>query len=154
VEVIWVPVWRVLEGKRGSVLEVCGTPENLELAAYVHAFVAHTGERLFEEYRGKCGKRGRGERERFLSGLVSGFRGKLAEGRQKSAAEGLVYLGDAELHGFFRGRHPSIRMTRHHVTTSGEAYARGREAGARMVLHRGVRGATGGGPTRLLPPKR
>jgi hypothetical protein len=40
VEVIWVPVWRPLEGKRGSVLEVCGTPDNLELAEYVHAFVS------------------------------------------------------------------------------------------------------------------
>jgi hypothetical protein len=154
VEVIWVPVWRVLEGKRGSVLEVCGTPENLELAAYVHAFVTHTGERLFGEYRVRRGKLGRGERDRFLSGLVTGFREKLARERRKSAAEGLVYRGDVELHGFFRGRHPRIRMTRHYVTTSGEAYARGREAGARMVLHRGVRGATGGGPTRLLPPKR
>jgi hypothetical protein len=154
VEVIWVPVWRVLEGKRGSVLEVCGTPENLELAAYVHAFVTHTGERLFGEYRARRGKLGRGERERFLSGLVTGFREKLAGERRKSAAEGLVYRGDAELHGFFRGRHPRVRMTRHHVTTSGEAYARGREAGARMVLHRGVRGAAAGGPTRLLPPKR
>jgi hypothetical protein len=45
-------------------------------------------------------------------------------------------------------------MTRHAVTTSGEAYARGREAGAQLVLHRGVRGAAGGGPPRLLPPKR
>jgi hypothetical protein len=154
VEVIWVPVWRVLEGKRGSVLEVSGTPENLELAAYVHAFVMHTGARLFDEYRARCGKLGRGERERFLSGLVSGFREKLARERRKSAAEGLVYRGDAELHGFFRGRHPRIRMTRHAVTTSGEAYARGREAGAQLVLHRGVRGAAGGGPPRLLPPKR
>ena len=43
VEVIWVPVWRPLDGKRGSVLEVCGSPANLELAEYVHAFVNHTG---------------------------------------------------------------------------------------------------------------
>lgn len=154
VEVIWVPVWRVLSGKRGSVLEVCGTPENLELAAYVHAFVTHTGERLFDEYRANRGRLRRGERERFLSGLVSGFRDKLAAERRKSAAEGLVYRGDAELHGFFRGRHPHIRTTRHQVTTSGEAYARGREAGARLVLHRGVRGAAAGGPPRLLPSKR
>src|SRR5262245_14973358 len=28
VEVIWIPVYRPLDGKRGSVLEVCGTPAN------------------------------------------------------------------------------------------------------------------------------
>jgi hypothetical protein len=165
VEVIWVPVWRVLEGKRGSVLEVSGTPENLELAAYVHAFVTHTGQRLLADDAAKRGKLRRGERERFLSGLVTGFREKLAGERRKSAAEGLVYRGDAELHGFFRGRHPRVRFTRHHVTTSGEAYTRGREAGARLVLHRGVRGAAPGSaaslatgpkraPVRLLPAKR
>lgn len=154
VEVIWVPVWRVREGKRGSVLEVCGTPENLELASYVHAFVTHTGERLFAEYLAKRGSSRRGDRERFLSGLVTGFREKLVTERAKNAVQGLVYRGDPELYGFFRGRHPRVRMTRHQVTTSGEAYARGREAGARLVLRRGVRGAPSGGLTRLLPPKR
>jgi predicted SprT family Zn-dependent metalloprotease len=38
VETIWVPVWRVHEARTGSVLEVCGTPENLEMAEYVHSF--------------------------------------------------------------------------------------------------------------------
>src|SRR3954471_25086782 len=32
VQTIWVPVWRALEGKRGSVLEICGSKANLELA--------------------------------------------------------------------------------------------------------------------------
>ncbi len=154
VEVIWVPVWRVLEGKRGTVLEVCGTPENLELASYVHAFVSHTGERLFREYRLAQGRLVRGDRERFLAGLVAGFREKLERERHKHAAEGLVYRGDGDLHAFFRVRHPRIRMTQHHVTRSGDAYAKGREAGRKLVLHRGVRGSAAGGPPRLLPGKR
>jgi hypothetical protein len=151
VEVIWVPVWRPLEGRRGSVLEVCGSPENLELAEYVHAFVNHTGERLFREYR--AGDRGRSarERERFLAGLMAGFREKLDAERKKSRAAGLVWRGDGELHDFFRGRHPHIRMTRHATHSGTEAYARGREAGKRLVVHRGVSaGASDGGP-RPLP---
>src|SRR4029077_4252276 len=44
VEVIWVPVYRPTEGKRGSVLEICGAPENLEMAEYAHAFLRHTAE--------------------------------------------------------------------------------------------------------------
>src|SRR6202030_3022245 len=46
VEVIWIPVYRPLEGKRGSVLEVCGSPANLEMAAYGHAFLTHTADHL------------------------------------------------------------------------------------------------------------
>ena len=45
VEVIWVPVYRAREGKRGSVLEICGTPDNLEMAEFAYAFLRHTAER-------------------------------------------------------------------------------------------------------------
>ena len=47
VEVIWVPVYRALEGKRGSVLELCGTPANLAMAEYVHAYLTRTAEQLW-----------------------------------------------------------------------------------------------------------
>jgi hypothetical protein len=154
VEVIWVPVWRPLEGKRGSVLEVCGSPENLELAAYVHAFVNHTGERLFREYRAGGRTRTARERERFLAGLMAGFREKLETEKKKSRSEGLVWRGDGMLHAFFRARHPHIRMTRHATHSGTEAYARGREAGQRLVVHRGVRAGPGAGGPRLLPAKR
>jgi len=153
VEVIWVPVWRPLDGKRGSVLEVCGSSENLELAAYVHAFVNHTGERLFREYRAADGRRSARERERFLAGLMAGFREKLEAERKRSRAEGLVWRGDGALHDFFRARHPHIRMTRHATHTGTEAYARGREAGKRLVVHRGVKAGAAGGSPRLLPAK-
>lgn len=151
VEVIWVPVWRPLEGRRGSVLEVCGSPENLELAEYVHTFVNRTGERLFREYR--AGDRGRGarERERFLAGLMAGFREKLDSERKRSRAAGLIWRGDGALHDFFRGRHPNIRMTRHATHSGTEAYARGREAGKRLVVHRGVKASASDGAPRLLP---
>ena len=90
VEVIWVPVWRVLEGKRGSVLEVCGSRENLELAEYVHAFVSETGERLFREYRRQSGRRLARDRHRFLAGLVAGFRERLEREGQKNREQGCL----------------------------------------------------------------
>jgi hypothetical protein len=152
VEVIWVPVWRPLEGKRGSVLEVCGTRQNLELAAYVHAFIVETGERLWREYRGARRAPAR-ERQRFLAGVVTGFRDKLEREQRKNRAEGLIWQGDAELGTFFRKRHPHVRYTRHASHTGGEAYARGREAGQRLVLHRGLREGPAGGPPRLLPAR-
>ncbi len=39
VEAIWIPVYRPREGKRGSVLEICGSPDNVEIAEYVHGYL-------------------------------------------------------------------------------------------------------------------
>ncbi|HEX6273263.1 MAG TPA: DUF2786 domain-containing protein [Polyangiaceae bacterium] len=153
VQVIWVPVWRPLEGKRGSVLEVCGTSENLELAEYVHAFVTRTADQLWREYRRGRTSRQRSDRMRFLAGVMSGFRERLERDRKRNGAEGLVWKGDAELHAFFRGRHPHIRFTRRAATTASEAYSRGRAAGRELVLHRGVRSGPSAGAPRLLPAK-
>src|SRR6185436_16465674 len=121
---------------------------------YVHAFVNHTGERLFRELKqARRSVRGR-DRERFLAGLMAGFRDKLEGERKKSKSEGLVWRGDGELHAFFRHRHPHIRMTRHATHAGTEAYARGREAGQNLVVHRGVRARAAEGSPRLLPGKR
>jgi hypothetical protein len=154
VEVIWVPVWRPLEGKRGNVLEVCGTPHNLELAEYVHAFLSNTAERLWREYKKGSGARAARNHEAFLSGVMSGFRERLERERDRNQREGLVWVGDAELEGYFRSRHPSIRWTRIAARGGADAYARGREAGRAIVLHRGVKAGAANGPPRLLPGKR
>src|SRR5580693_5447274 len=55
VEGIWIPVYRPLEGKRGSVLEICGTRANLAIAEYVHAFLHQTAERLWRAHRHAAG---------------------------------------------------------------------------------------------------
>jgi hypothetical protein len=135
------------------VLEVCGTQDNLELAEYVHAFVTKTADRLWHDYRRGRAVRGRSDRQRFLAGVMSGFRDRLERDRKKNGAEGLVWKGDGDLHAFYRKRHPYIRMTRHAAHTGSEAYTRGRAAGRELVLHRGVRSGPSGGSPRLLPPK-
>src|SRR5262249_14106955 len=38
VEAIWIPIYRPHEGKRGSILEICGTTDNVEIAEYVHGY--------------------------------------------------------------------------------------------------------------------
>jgi hypothetical protein len=154
VEVIWVPVWRALEGKRGSVLEVCGTRHNLELAEYVHAFLSQTAERLWREYKKRSGAAAARNHQAYLAGVMSGFRERLEREREKSKSEGLVWVGDGELHDFFRGRHPTIRWTRYAARRAGDAYTSGREAGRGIVLHRGVGSGAASGPPRLLPGKR
>lgn len=153
VEVIWVPVWRPLEGKRGSVLEISGTLENLELAEYVHAFLLETADRMWRDYRKRHRLSANAERRTYISGVMAGFRDKLASQKQKHRQEGLVWVGDGDLEAFFRQRHPRVRWTRYSCGQRSDAYSHGREAGGRIVLHRGVRSGPGN-DAKLLPAGR
>ncbi len=150
VEPIWVSVWRPLEGKRGSVLEVCGTPENLALAEYVHGFLTTTAERLWKEHKKKQGIRRNRDRRSFVSGVMSGFRAKLTEERRSNEQAGLVWQGDAGLGVYHRRRHPHVRVRRHYAGPRDGAHAHGQAAGRSIVLHRGVTAGTSGG-VKLLP---
>ncbi len=148
-----MPVWRPREGKRGSVLEVCGTPENVELAEYVHSFMTNAAERLWREHKKRHGIRKNANRRTFVAGVMSGFRDKLDKDKKESAAKGLVWVGDADLGHYFKQRHPHVRWTRHYGSAKTDAWAHGREAGQQIVLHRGVKQGPSHGP-RLLPARR
>jgi hypothetical protein len=154
VQVIWVPVWRPLEGKRGSVLEVCGTLENLELAEYAHSFLTHTAERLWLGYKREHGQRGDAGRRAYLAGVMAGFREKLRAQHRRNQQAGLVWVGDSELTRYFRQRHPHVRWTRHAGEHKSEVFAHGRAAGRQIVIHRGVaQGPSAGGRPLLGAPK-
>jgi hypothetical protein len=138
VECIWVPVWRARLGKRGSVLEVCGAPVNLEIAEHTYAFLMHTAERLWRAYQAAQGVVGNRDRRTFAAGVMTGFREKLDAQRRRQQREGLVWVGDGDLERYYRRRHPHIRWTRHSGVERNEAHAHGRAAGRNIVLHRAV----------------
>lgn len=144
VDVIWVPVYRPLEAKRGSMLEVCGTQANLDMAAYVHAFLTHSADHLWSDHRKLKRIRSNKDRRTFLAGVMAGFMEKLEQQRVVNKEEGLVWIKDADLDGYYRKRHPHI----HHVRLAGnqrtEAHAHGREAGRKLVLHKPVTGGPSG----------
>ncbi len=150
VEVIWVPIWRAREGKRGSVLEICGTAENLEIASYTHDFLLRTAARLWVEYKREQGMTRNAERRTFVSGVMCGFRERLESDRQRNVEQGLVWVGDAALGSYLRARHPRIRWTRHAARPVTEAHAAGRSRGREIVLARGVSGAASEGPVLAL----
>jgi hypothetical protein len=153
VEVIWVPVYRPLEGKRGSVLEICGAPANLAIAEYVHGFLMQTAERLWAEHKRAQRLAGNRERLTFLAGVMAGFAEKLARETAVHGEQGLVWVKDGDLSRYFRQRHPHVRHVRYGGQRRTETYAHGRAAGRNIVLHKGVEAAaTSGG--RMLPPKR
>jgi len=152
VEAIWIPVYRPAEGKRGSVLEICGTRANLSIAEYVHAFLHQTAERLWREHRRAAGIASDRERRTYLAGVMTGFSERLARQEAKSRSEGLVWVKDGDLAGYFRRRHPHVRHVRHAGRLRTDAWVRGREAGRTIVLHRPV-GAPAVSRGRLLGAK-
>jgi hypothetical protein len=141
VEVIWVPVYRALEGKRGSVLEICGSEANLAVAEYVHAFLTNTAEQLWQEHKRASKTRSNRDRRVFHAGVMTGFADKLAKEGVKHREEGLIWVKDADLGGYFRKRHPRVRHVRYAGNRKNEAYAHGKAAGGRIVLRKGVKGA-------------
>ncbi len=154
VEAIWVPGYRPQDGKRGNVLEICGTPENLETASYAHAFLTGTAERLWTQHKRAAGIRSNRDRRGFLAGVMEGFRERLNEEKRQSEQRGMVWIGDADLTSYHRARHPYIRNVRLQGHRSSEARSQGRAAGRNIVLHRGVPAGTGGRAGRALPAKR
>ncbi len=154
VEAIWVSGYRARDGKRGSLLEICGTPENLEIASYVYGFLQQTADRLWLEHKDKHGIRKDRDRRTFVAGVMEGFAERLGREKGRAREKGLVWVGDADLDRFYRARHPHVRSVRVQGHGFSAARAHGRSAGRDIVLHKGVRGAASGGPRRLLPGKR
>lgn len=149
VEAIWVPVYRALEGKRGSVLEVCGTDANLEIASYVYDFLLRSAAGLWDEHKKRAGITKNRDRRTFLAGVMHGFLARLAAHAREQRTAGLVWVKDADLHGFYRARHPHIVHARFAGEHRNDAHMQGREAGKKLVLHKPVKGGPSGA-VRLL----
>jgi len=155
VSVIWVPAYLPLEGRRGRVLELCGTPANLEVAVYVHGFLMATGERLWRAHKRAAGIRSDRERRRFIAGVMIGFDEKLDAGarqsRQTEAETGLVVHAKAQREAYLRRRYPRRTSRGGSAIEQTPAYEQGRAAGRKIVLSRPF--STGPREPRLLPPR-
>jgi Protein of unknown function (DUF2786)/SprT-like family len=150
VDVIWVPAYRIHEQKRGSVMEVIGSPENLDLAAYVYDFMVRTGERLWRAHQSEQGIRGNADRRAYLAGVMSGFAQKLRMQEKANIAQGLVWQPAAARNAYTRQRHPYLRTISHRGHRQRDVFAHGQKAGREVVLHKGVsHGSSGGTPKRL-----
>jgi hypothetical protein len=142
VETIWVSVWRPLEGKRGSVIEVCGTRANVEMADYAHDFLIATSERLWREHKQANQIGSNRDRRAFLAGVMTGFRNKLVSQKTAHREHGLVWRGDPQLSAYLKQRHPRSHWARYSTSHGNAAHAEGRRAGSTIVLARGLTGST------------
>ncbi|NOY26364.1 MAG: SprT family zinc-dependent metalloprotease [Oligoflexia bacterium] len=142
VEVVWIWIYQPSRDADAKALELSGTPENVALAEYVHAFLLRTAERLWAQERARlaaAGLRGTRGRGRFMSGVMMGFGEKLTAQAQRCVQrEGLVWLGDAGLEDYVARRHPRLRKGRRTRVIADGSWERGRQAGRDIVLHKPV----------------
>jgi hypothetical protein len=152
VEPIWVTVHRPLDGIAGTVLEVCGTDTNLEMASYVHDFLLRSAEHLWSAHRRTAGLRGDAHRRSFLVGVMRGFLEKLETQREEDRKEGLVLRHDRGLGDYLRQRYPRQRSIRSTARANPAAFHEGQKAGRSIVLSKPIATTAQRGHT--LPPKR
>jgi hypothetical protein len=138
VESVWIPVYRPLEGKRGSVLEICGRAPNLAMAEHVHAFLSGTAERLWDAYRRETGRSSNLDRHAYLAGVMRGFEAKLAAQSADFQEQGIVWVPTAGLHAYFARRHPKLATIHRSGAQRNEAYVEGARAGREIVLSQPV----------------
>jgi hypothetical protein len=139
VEVLIVRAWCHEAARIGTILEVSGTPENVEMATWVHAFLHGAAERCWRDEQGRRGLAGR-ERLPFFAGFMTGVHDKLAREKKAQEQRGLVWMGDADLERFHRLRHPHVRGGRISGTAS-DGHSAGRQAGQDVVIARPVEAA-------------
>lgn len=138
VEVIQLRVWRVREGRMGSVLEATGTSENIAMAEYVYSFLHHTAEMLWMQHKKQHKIRGDRDRRAYRAGVITGFLHKLRDEKKSNQERGLVWVGDPALTSHYRKRYPRISHVNSGGSGSREARSEGQDAGRKLVLHKGV----------------
>lgn len=138
---LYVPAYLPRRGDMGSVLEITGTPENVEIATWVYGFLAETAERFYQRARA-AGLSGR-EHQRYLAGVMSGFARKLREQGAVAQQEGLVWVGDARLDAHAALRYPHQQQGRGVRVRMSEGWAQGVQAGREIVLHKPITGSKG-----------
>lgn len=142
-------------------VELIGTRANVSMAEFVHHFLKGRMDALWAVYRKRAAAPGRAKRD-YMSGLLAGFRSKLAGSHEQvlSAAAGglqpaetnaLMALGQQELDLFIGVRYP--RLGRRRWSTGyrdGQSYDAGVAEGRRIVLERPL-GERAGNAGLLLP---
>jgi hypothetical protein len=136
VEVVIIRAWMHEAARLGTVIEVTGAQENVDMAEWVYAFLLGAAERTWVEQSRRRGLPAK-ERLPFFAGFMLGVRDTLSRGAEAAQERGLVWVGDADLAAFVRRRHPHVRRGR----IGGRArdgHIAGREAGHDVVIHKPV----------------
>ena len=142
VDAIWVRAYEPLTGRSGTVLEICGTPANLEMAVYVHAFLTHTAQSLWEAHKKVTGTKSNRDRQTFLAGVMVGFKERMDNEQKSQQEQGLVWLRDAGIQDYVKARYPRTRNVRTYGNRRNLAREHGKNAGRDIILRKPVEGTS------------
>jgi len=145
---IWVSAYVLEKEKMGRVLEVSGTPQNIQTVSYVFAFVSRFIDRQWIAY--KQSKEVTHHRKTdFAVGIIEGFRWKLEaqqQGQKRDDTEtALIKLGDRLLAKYVLYRYPrTAQFKRAASRHSARVYEDGVAIGKRLNIARGITEKTSG----------
>jgi hypothetical protein len=138
---IWVPAYVLEKGKRGNVLEITGTIQNVRIASYVHEFVKRYVDAQWVKYNGNKGLN-RYRKSDFAVGIIEGFRSKLKSQRSKKRAKGklsLIKVEDPLLKKHVSFRYPRTTSIRQKgLRRDRNVLNDGRRLGKNLVISKGI----------------
>ncbi len=139
---IWAEDYDAQGARSGSRLFLYGTKANLDMAEYVHAFLASLLPELWRAHKREHRIRSDRPRLQFFDGVLHGFLRKLREQEEAvdPRAAALVWTGDPRLDDYYRWHNPRVRMRGGGVRTVTEAFFAGQEAGRSVTIHRPIQG--------------
>ncbi|ETR69232.1 MAG: hypothetical protein OMM_09782 [Candidatus Magnetoglobus multicellularis str. Araruama] len=144
VECIWVAAYVLEKQKMGRVLELSGTPQNLQIAEYVYYFVRNFIESQWKKYNKKK-KLSHHRRVDFAEGIIKGFQYKLKRQqrqlKRKSSPEdqALINVTDKQLTDYIHIRYPSIQTHRFSAKNADQSVINdGRRVGKQLVISKGI----------------
>lgn len=137
VEVLWSPTYQPWCDREGTVLQIYGTPANLDMAEYVYTFLSDLLEHLWAGYKERQGLRGERQRQPYYVGVLQGVYGALRQQEERiHAGQALVWKGDPRLWEYYRYLNPRVRVRRGGGVAATAAYQDGMEEGRRVRIHR------------------
>jgi hypothetical protein len=142
VQGIWVPVYVIEKGKMGRALEISGTAQDVDLAAYVYDFVIGFINSQWRIYSRNNASRGQRKID-FAIGVLAGFRGKLDLQKkhlvQTESTYALIEREDPRLVTYMAYKHPRTTRVHHRpMMQDSKILADGIEIGRKLVVFKGI----------------
>ena len=138
---IWVPAYVLEKGKRGNVLEMTGTIQNVKIAVYVYDFVKRYIDSQWAKYNGSK-KLNRYRKSDFAVGIIEGFRSKMELPYFKKKAGRkfeLVKIEDPLLKKHISFKYPrTITVRQNALRRDRNILDDGMRIGKKMVISKGI----------------
>ena len=142
VQAVWMKGYDARRDETVNVLELMGTPFNVDMAEYVWHYLQDQSERLYASYKRSAAKLGAAAKAHYLDGVIAGFGGHLREEARalpaRSAEKALIITKDGALTRYCHRRHPRLRSFGYGGGSRSEARAAGEASGREIRVRRPI----------------